>query len=154
MHGKYYATVTLNQTALSANEGDIAQKLLKIYFGLFSAILKTKETPATPEFVTAPNSTSRSQRRRGEKPVQSGQAQTDELREKLTSALLTGVNRAYPYADAAHKSFEEQLDTLFKIAHSANFNTGVQAMLLIQQLSRIISALERPFLSSFVRVAV
>lgn len=30
---------------------------------------------------------------------------------------------------------EKHLDTLFKIAHSANFNTGIQALLLIQHMS-------------------
>jgi ribosome biogenesis protein MAK21 len=30
---------------------------------------------------------------------------------------------------------ERHLDTLFKIAHSSNFNTGIQALLLIQHLS-------------------
>jgi ribosome biogenesis protein MAK21 len=30
---------------------------------------------------------------------------------------------------------ESHLDTLFKIAHSGNFNTGIQALLLIQQIS-------------------
>lgn len=30
---------------------------------------------------------------------------------------------------------ENHLDTLFRIAHSANFNTGIQALLLIQRLS-------------------
>ena len=147
LHGKYYATVTLNQTALSASEEDVAQKLLSIYFGVFSTLLKTSEVP-TPDLVKAPNSTSRGQRQQRKKPINSGQAQTDELREKLTSALLTGVNRAYPYADAAHKNFEEQLDTLFKIAHSANFNTSVQAMLLIQQLS----ASHQPSSDRFYRV--
>lgn len=32
-------------------------------------------------------------------------------------------------------SMEKHLDTLFRIAHSANFNTGIQALLLIQHLS-------------------
>lgn len=32
-------------------------------------------------------------------------------------------------------SMENHLDTLFKIAHSTNFNTGIQALLLIQHLS-------------------
>lgn len=32
-------------------------------------------------------------------------------------------------------SMETHVDTLFKIAHSANFNTGIQALLLIQHLS-------------------
>ena len=30
---------------------------------------------------------------------------------------------------------EKHIDTLFRIAHSANFNTGIQALLLIQHLS-------------------
>lgn len=30
---------------------------------------------------------------------------------------------------------EKHLDTLFRIAHSSNFNTGIQALLLIQHLS-------------------
>lgn len=32
-------------------------------------------------------------------------------------------------------SLEQHIDTLFKIAHSANFNTSIQALLLIQHLS-------------------
>lgn len=32
-------------------------------------------------------------------------------------------------------SFENHLDTLFKVTHSSNFNTSVQALMLIQQLS-------------------
>lgn len=31
---------------------------------------------------------------------------------------------------------EQHVDTLFKIAHSANFNTGIQALLLIQHLAQ------------------
>lgn len=80
----------------------------------------------------------REQRRRQlkkKRKANAGQPQAEELREKLTSALLTGVNRAYPYAGSESKSFAEHLDTLFKIVHSANFNTCIQAMLLIQQLS-------------------
>ena len=33
-------------------------------------------------------------------------------------------------------SMENNIDTLFRIAHSANFNTGIQALLLIQHLSQ------------------
>lgn len=136
LHAKYYATVTVNQTALSSREEDLAIKLLGIYFGLFSQIIKTSEQDAAP--VEEPKSMAREQRRRHlkkKKKANAGQPQIDELREKLTSALLTGVNRAYPYAGSESKSFADHLDTLFKIVHSANFNTGIQAMLLIQQLS-------------------
>lgn len=33
------------------------------------------------------------------------------------------------------RSFENHLDTLFKVTHSSNFNTSIQALILIQQLS-------------------
>ena len=44
---------------------------------------------------------------------------------------------SYPHSHGAKTlySMESHLDTLFKIAHSANFNTGMQALLLIQHLS-------------------
>ncbi|KPI35137.1 uncharacterized protein AB675_1322 [Cyphellophora attinorum] len=131
LHGKYYATITLNQTELK--EEDLALKLLNIYFGLFSDLMKTAESEEQAKV----SSVSREQRRRQARKKQAapGQPQTEELREKLTSALLTGVNRAHPYCGSDNKIFDEHLDTLYKIAHSANFNTGIQAMLLIQQLS-------------------
>lgn len=137
LHGKYYAVVTLNQTALSGKEEDVASKLLDIYFGLFTGLLKPtlssetetvdkKEPEAEPE--ARP-------RRRNKKPKPAVQPQAEELREKIISAILTGVNRAYPYAESKDKSFSDHLETLFKITHSSNFNTSIQAMLLIQQLS-------------------
>lgn len=75
-----------------------------------------------------------------------------EAADKLVSAILTGVNRAAPFVGAndamyvnpqmpvsvpklTFNSMETHLNTLFKIAHSANFNTGMQALLLIQHLS-------------------
>ena len=33
------------------------------------------------------------------------------------------------------RSFEKHLDTLFRVTHSSNFNTSVQALMLIQQLT-------------------
>ncbi|KIW37854.1 uncharacterized protein PV06_09839 [Exophiala oligosperma] len=133
LHGKYYAVVTLNQTALSSKEEDVAKKLLDIYFGLFAALLKSAkaETSSKPEEGDQHRGSGKKQK----KPQISGQAQTEELREKLISAILTGVNRAYPYVGADGTSFTEHMETLFKITHSSNFNTGVQAMMLIQQLS-------------------
>ena len=34
-------------------------------------------------------------------------------------------------------SFEKHLDTLFRVTHSANFNTSIQALMLIQQLTSV-----------------
>ncbi|RMZ84758.1 hypothetical protein DV737_g1014, partial [Chaetothyriales sp. CBS 132003] len=119
LHGKYYATITLNQTALSSQQADLA-------------------------------SFTRAQRQRAKAKKAAAQPQREDLQEKLISAILTGVNRAYPYAASGdnHTSFSEHLDTLFKIAHSTNFNTSIQAMLLIQQLS----ALHQPSSDRFYRL--
>lgn len=137
LHGKYYAVVTLNQTALSGKEEEVASKLLDIYFGLFTGLLKPTMPSATEtaEKAELEAQTETKPRRRKQKPKVPVQPQAEELREKLISAILTGVNRAYPYAESKDKSFSDHLETLFKITHSSNFNTSIQAMLLIQQLS-------------------
>lgn len=131
IHAKYYAAVTLNQTALSMKEEGVAAKLLDIYFGLFKTILKPskeKEGQATVKSET------RHQRQKKRKPQEQGTDQEHEFKEKLISAVLTGINRAYPYCGTEHQRFNDHIDTLFLITHSANFNTSIQAMMLIQQL--------------------
>ncbi|KAK6295057.1 hypothetical protein J4Q44_G00342830 [Coregonus suidteri] len=57
-----------------------------------------------------------------------------DVESKMLSALLSGVNRAYPYAKAGDEKVKEQLDTLFKAVHLAKFNTAVQALMLLFQV--------------------
>ncbi|XP_076990111.1 CCAAT/enhancer-binding protein zeta [Tamandua tetradactyla] len=57
-----------------------------------------------------------------------------DIESKMLSALLTGVNRAYPYAQTGDDKVREQLDTLFKVLHVVNFNTCVQALMLLFQV--------------------
>ena len=57
-----------------------------------------------------------------------------EIDTKLVSALLTGVNRAYPYAKIEGDKVNEHVETMFKIIHTANFNTSLQALMLVYQL--------------------
>ncbi|EXJ84788.1 hypothetical protein A1O3_05460 [Capronia epimyces CBS 606.96] len=133
LHGKYYAVVTLNQTALSSKEEEVAEKLIGIYFPLFTQLLKS--TSASSDEQTDDGPVPRGRGKQSKPAATSGQAQTEELREKLVSAILTGVNRAYPYVGSTGTSFSEHMETLFKIAHSPNFKTSIQALLLIQRLS-------------------
>jgi ribosome biogenesis protein MAK21 len=142
LHAKYYAIVTLNQTMLSKAEESLANKLLDIYFGLFVGLLKpVQEGKPEKVVLSGANAQDLSGRHRkvksAKKSMDSSHAQEDELRNKLTSAILTGINRAYPYADAGQERLSNHLDALFKITHSSNFNTSIQAMLLIQQLSAL-----------------
>ncbi|XP_066234583.1 CCAAT/enhancer-binding protein zeta [Saccopteryx leptura] len=57
-----------------------------------------------------------------------------DIETKMLSALLTGVNRAYPYSETGDDKVREQVDTLFKVLHIVNFNTSVQALMLLFQV--------------------
>ena len=98
LHAKYYAVITLNQTVLSAKEETVASKLLDVYFGLFVTVLK----PNDHKVSTVPQTSDSNPGKKWSSKPQSGKGslQDDELREKLTSAILTGINRAYPYVVA------------------------------------------------------
>ncbi|NWR73837.1 CEBPZ protein, partial [Centropus unirufus] len=56
------------------------------------------------------------------------------IESKMLSALLCGVNRAYPYAEAGDEKVKEEMDTLFKVLHLVNFSTSVQALMLLFQV--------------------
>ena len=147
LHAKYYATITLNQTVLSGKEGDVARKLLDIYFSLFVTLLeKPKEAKLAVTGVNAISINKNGEVQGGggsagkkaqKKNAEKEKASTvdEDLREKMLSAVLTGVNRAMPFTDTNDETFERHLDTLFKVTHSSNFNTSIQALMLIQQLN-------------------
>ncbi|EAW07760.1 RNA-binding ribosome biosynthesis protein MAK21 [Aspergillus clavatus NRRL 1] len=129
-HAKYYAIITLNQTVLSLKEESVAAQLLEIYFAMFVALLKpgNKENKNEGKF-------GKGKKGKGKDDSAKGQAQEDEMRDKLVSGVLTGVNRAYPFTSSDSDRLSKHLDTLFRITHSSNFNTSIQALMLIQQLT-------------------
>ncbi|OJD18298.1 hypothetical protein AJ78_01674 [Emergomyces pasteurianus Ep9510] len=133
-HAKYYAVITLNQTVLRSGEENVATKLLDVYFGLFVTLLKPAKHSGNSEHKHGKRDP-KSKKRHGGVLVAKGQAQETELREKLTAAVLTGVNRAYPFTSSDVEKLSKHIDTLFRITHSSNFNTSIQALMLIQQLS-------------------
>jgi ribosome biogenesis protein MAK21 len=138
-NAKYYAVITLNQTILSMKEQAAAVKLLDIYFSLFVAQLKDnkprKEGETVNGTVQGGGGKAGKKAMQKEKLKEAAFEQEIQLRERIIAQILTGVNRAYPFADASSKTLEQHLDTLYRVTHSSNFNTGVQALLLIQQIS-------------------
>jgi ribosome biogenesis protein MAK21 len=137
-HTKYYAIITLNQTILRQKEEKVAAQLLDIYFGLFLVLLKpsTAGKPGKPAPKVKHGKSGKGHNHKGKGDDEAkGQAQDDEMREKLISGVLTGVNRAYPFTDSDSERMSKHLDTLFRITHSSNFNTSIQALMLIQQLT-------------------
>ncbi|KAJ3060073.1 hypothetical protein HDU98_003912, partial [Podochytrium sp. JEL0797] len=53
---------------------------------------------------------------------------------KTMAILLTGVNRAFPYAQMEDEVFNKHMNTLFKISHLGTFNISIQALTLIFQV--------------------
>ncbi|KAB8257705.1 CBF/Mak21 family-domain-containing protein [Aspergillus pseudonomiae] len=135
-HAKYYAIITLNQTVLSTKEEQVAAQLLDIYFALFVAFLKpTKKNKYQSGKKHAKGAKLNRKALKALKEEEKGQAQHEEMQEKLTSGVLTGVNRAYPFTSSDSERLSKHVDTLFRITHSSNFNTSIQALMLIQQLT-------------------
>ncbi|KAF2401061.1 CBF-domain-containing protein [Trichodelitschia bisporula] len=128
---KYYATITLNQTVLSQKEQDVANRLLEIYFKLFVTLLKHDPAPKDRKPAGKMNKKAKARAKLAEAKNKG----EEELREKVIAQILTGVNRAFPFADTDSASFEGQLDTLYRVVHSSNFNTTIQALMLIQQIT-------------------
>lgn len=104
-HAKYYAINTLNQTILSGKEEQVAKKLLGIYFELFVSLLKKPE----PKPQDAPVVNRKGQIQGGGAPMgkkakakatkeEEAKLANEETTEKMISAVLTGVNRAFPFS--------------------------------------------------------
>ncbi|KAE8416707.1 CBF/Mak21 family-domain-containing protein [Aspergillus pseudocaelatus] len=134
-HAKYYAIITLNQTVLSTKEEQVAAQLLDIYFALFVAFLKPTKNKFQSGKKHGKNGKLNRKAQKAQKEAEKGQAQHEEMQEKLTSGVLTGVNRAYPFTNSDSERLSKHVDTLFRITHSSNFNTSIQALMLIQQLT-------------------
>lgn len=102
-HAKYYAIITLNQTVLSLKEEKVAAQLLDIYFALFVVLLKpVKNNKAQPNNSKDAKFAKSGKKNKNDKGAANAKGQTpdEEMRDKLTSGVLTGVNRAYPFTNS------------------------------------------------------
>ncbi|KAI6144196.1 ribosome biogenesis protein [Pisolithus tinctorius] len=126
-HARYYASITLNQIIFRQNEKDVAMQVIDVYFRLFEDILGEGRSAEEED------DDARSEGVVGE----GGFTEVEDSRSKLLSAILTGVNRALPFAKlgATDSSLGKHIDTLFLITHRSTFNISVQALVLIQQIS-------------------
>jgi ribosome biogenesis protein MAK21 len=105
-HAKYYAITTLNQTILTARDEELSKKLLDIYFDQFVSLLKK---PDFEKIVTRREVNKKGQMQGGGAPMgkkakakaikeEELKLANEELTDKLISAVLTGVNRAFPFS--------------------------------------------------------
>lgn len=59
---------------------------------------------------------------------------TEEEDARLLSAVLTGVNRAFPFSQADDSLLNKHIDSLFRIAHTSTFNCSLQSLMLLFQV--------------------
>jgi len=101
-HACYYATITLNQIMFLANEREIASQVIDVYFRLFEDILgekkSTDENDDARSEASHPDRKSRSKQKGKEVTGEGGFTEVEDANSKLVSAILTGVNRALPFA--------------------------------------------------------
>lgn len=110
LHAKYYAIITCNQTIIPSREPEIANKLLDIYFAVFTGLLTKKPSPASgantvgPAVSGKPSADSKGNvklSKKAKKKLEMAEKVTqaeEEVNAKLISAVLTGVNRAFPFS--------------------------------------------------------
>lgn len=155
-HGRYYGLITLNQMTLTSKDRDVAGRLVEVYFEVFREILGDEQKKGEEERLDAAAGEFDAEklekvtgkvekwrgRRKGAKPKggHKAAAEADELVEsgaaKVISAVLTGINRSLPFAKLDDDLFSGYMETLFKICHAGTFNTSIQALQLIFQVSQ------------------
>ncbi|KAL7425204.1 RNA-binding ribosome biosynthesis protein mak21 [Cryptotrichosporon argae] len=151
-HGRYYGLLTLNQLTLTSKDKEVAGRLVELYFEVFREVLgdrdeeddKVEEADELggDQIEKVAGKIGKWQgRRKGAKPKGGRKApDAEEFVEsseaKLVAAVLTGINRALPFAKIDDDVFAKYMDTLFKITHTSTFNTSIQALTLIFHVSR------------------
>ena len=143
-HALYYSINTLNQTILTNKDEKLANKLVDAYFALFEKLLIKTDNENIGKFKETEHQKEgrRKQKvkrgKKGGKSVKNEKDENDIVEEKnskMFAAILTGLNRAFPFSNFPMDIFENHLNILYKITHSLNFNTSVQALILIQTIT-------------------
>ncbi|CAG8583319.1 4929_t:CDS:10 [Diversispora eburnea] len=141
---QYYGVITLNQIILSKQDVKVANKLIDIYFVLFTKLLESKDKEIKKnknnkkDFTKSRLKITKSRTRiktKSKKKVNNKIEIDDAVNSKLVAALLTGVNRAYKFAQVDHSVYEAHLNILYRITYIGTFNISIQALMLIYQAS-------------------
>ncbi|KAI8810692.1 CBF/Mak21 family-domain-containing protein [Cladochytrium replicatum] len=159
---QYYAVTFLNQIVLTKKDAEVATRLVEVYFGLFEMLVrrmregegkgeekKEKKARWRDRGKDAKGGGKRGKKAKGNKPnpkkTKEDGVVVDGLDAKMLGALLTGVNRAFPYATIDDTVFDQHMNTLFTITHISNFSTAIHALTLIFSVQSSRSSLSDRF---------
>lgn len=123
---RYYAVSFLNQMRFTPDHDvELARRLVRIYMDLFA------ESVASD--------------REGVKQKGSGGLETKESR--LMGALLTGVNRAFPYSKPGEDDtdYSKQFESLFQVAHAQSLMSATQSLSFLFQVAQTNSVVSDRF---------
>ncbi|XP_066397430.1 protein SLOW WALKER 2-like isoform X2 [Miscanthus floridulus] len=150
LRAKYQAVNFLSQILLTNKGGGpkIAKRLVDVYIALFKVLMSSGDTKGDTYIkdskkkvengkIEGGNNKMKDSRSHGNGEVGSTAGSDLELDSRILSALLTGVNRALPYVASSEVDdiVEVQTPILFRLVHAENFNVGVQALMLLFQIS-------------------
>ena len=150
---QYYAAVFLNQLVLSHRDDGpaVAKRLVTLYFALFKAQLE-RATSGAEERAEASKAKAKEKARKAKAkgkraPKRALEAARDAAKKasapleaavdaRVLTALLSGVNRAFPYVAEAEAEtlVDEHSPTLYKLSHSASFGAVTQSLALLFKL--------------------
>ncbi|KAK6796071.1 hypothetical protein RDI58_009526 [Solanum bulbocastanum] len=137
LRAMYHAVNFLSQIRLS-HRGDgpkVAKRLIDVYFALFKVLIsEAGEGRTMNKKSEGHKEVSGTLKDKKEKDSSESHVEMDS---RLLSALLTGVNRAFPFvsSDEADDVIQAHTPVLFQLVHSKNFNVGVQALMLLDKIS-------------------
>lgn len=118
-HARYYGVITLNQVMLTRNQSEVAGKMIEVYFEIFGDILgrvkeddelklpgQAEEGDETLDGEVASKKKFRKGKGKGGKGGdEDAEPEVNETDSKLVAAVLTGVNRAFPFAKIEDEAF-------------------------------------------------
>lgn len=126
---QYYTVIFLSNLSLArGTDAKLAVQLIGTYFSLFEQCVRGGEPQHSGK---------------GSRATAGGGGGGDGVQSKLLGALLSGVNRAYPYASEAldEVTTSRHVEALFRLVHAGHVNVGVQALQLLLQVTATGSSL-------------
>lgn len=120
-HARYYGIITLNQIMLTKSQSEVAGKMIEVYFEIFGDLLgRVKDDDAEGEGLGEKFEEELEEKKKlgggekrkwgGDKKGKRGEdekkdGEVNETDSKLVAAVLTGVNRAFPFAKIEEETY-------------------------------------------------
>ena len=108
VHAQYYTIITMNQTILTSRDTAVANRLIEVYFMLFVKLLRSgvKDPITVKSEKPKKKIKGAKKKKRGAVDWESLNQQEEEVNSKILSAVLTGVNRAFPFSKVENDVYE------------------------------------------------